>query len=87
MPEQGVLGINLQRRGVRRARLPIHGAGDHEPVNRLEPPTALDEPARKVVQQLRMRRARTEVPEIMRRAHQTLPEVMMPQAIDNHARK
>ena len=87
MPEQGVLGINLQRRGVRRARLPIHGAGDHEPVNRLEPPTALDEAARKVIQQLRMRRARAEVPEIIRRAHQTLTKVMMPQSIDNHARE
>ena len=34
-----------------------------------------------------MRRTRAEVPEIIRRAHQTLTKVMVPQAIDNHARE
>ena len=34
-----------------------------------------------------MRRARAEIPKIIWRAHQALSKVMVPQAIDNHARE
>ena len=56
-------------------------------MNGLEPPTALDEPARKVIKETRMRWRRALITKVIGGLHQSLTKVMMPEPIHDHARQ
>ncbi len=60
-------------------------AGEHDqPVQRLEPPARLDQFAGQPIEQLRMRRRRAQVAEIVRRTDDAAAEMMLPDAIGHH---
>jgi hypothetical protein len=56
-------------------------------MHRLDRPAALDEAAGQPVEQLRMGGRLSQAPEIARRAHEALPEMVLPEAVDQDARR
>ena len=66
--------------------LPVGGGHHDQLVHALERPFARDQFRGEPIEQLRMRRRATLEAEVVRRAHDALPEVMQPQAVDHYTR-
>jgi hypothetical protein len=84
-PEQPIVGVLRGAGGIVSGILPISGAGDDQPMDRLEPPAAGRELVGEPLQQLRMRGPLAADAEVADGAHQALPEVVLPDPVDHHA--
>ena len=93
MPKQfvGSVGSNAPRmhRGCRidLRRLAIRRRQHHQSLNRFDMPTIGHELRGQPIQQLRMRRVSPHRAKIVRRRHNALAEMILPQPIDNHPRR
>ena len=85
--EQPVVRIELS--GLLRSRgcLAVGGGVEDQPVQLLDRPTLVDELERQIVEQLGMAGPSSGHAEVVRRGHQPLAEVVLPDAVDEHARK
>ena len=69
------------------ARLPIGAREQNFPVQRLQAPTRSDEPAREIIEQLRVRRPPTQKAKIARCIHNSRAEVVLPYTVCQHPRR
>ena len=87
LPEQAVLRVapsRPRRPSERSARLAVGVAQHDQPVDRLEPPAALDERRRQPVEQLGMAGAVALGAEVVDRLDQPRAEVVLPEPVDDH---
>ena len=81
------VGIFRHIGGVVELRRHLVGLRRHDqPVHLLDAPAAVHELDRQPVEQLRMRRLLAHLAEVIERRHDAAAEMMMPDAIDDHAR-
>src|SRR5262249_20245943 len=87
MPEELVLAIEPEPRIIRARLLHVSGTRKDELVNLFELPFSRNQLARQPIQQLRMRRWFAAGSEVAGRGHDAAAHVMLPEAIDDHARQ
>ena len=82
-----IFGVRLQVRGTRFAgRHPVSPRGHDQAVHLFVAPAAVDEFHRQPVQQFGMRGRVAHFPEVVEHGSQAAPEVVIPDAVDGHAR-
>ncbi len=84
-PEPSVVGVDAGGGRVVARRLAIDGAGDDQPMDRLERLAAVAQLDGQPVEQLRMRRLRAVAAEVVGRVHQSPAEVIVPDAVDDRS--
>src|SRR5439155_22469357 len=86
LPKVAIVGVDLREPWILIAALLIRTRTHDQPMQLFQRPAVLDEPRCQIIQKLRMRRRLRARAEVVRRADNSLPEMMQPYAIRNHPR-